>query len=89
MHTIRELKQQEKYKNMLKRKNKEIKRLNDIIKQYDKVSFIHEMELQKRIDKAIEFIYENAYNEERNYQIDDLWYEIPKLLDILKGESND
>ena len=89
MHTIRELEQQEKYKNMLKRKNKEIKRLNDIIKQYDKVSFIHEMELQKRIDKAIEFIYENAYNEERNYQIDDLWYEIPKLLDILKGESND
>lgn len=86
MHTIRELEQQEKYKNMLKRKNKEIEKLNNIIKQYDKVSFIHEMELQKRIDKAIEFIYENAYNEERNYQIDDLWDEIPKLLDILKGE---
>ena len=31
MHSIRELKQQEKYKNMLKRKNKEINRLNKII----------------------------------------------------------
>lgn len=31
MNTIRELEQQEKYKNMLKRKNKEIKRLNNII----------------------------------------------------------
>ena len=68
-------------------KNQEIKRLNNIIKQYDKVSFIHEMELQKRIDKTIEFIYENAYNEERNCQVDDLWYEIPELLNILgKGE---
>ena len=68
-------------------KDKEIERLNNIIKQYDKVSFIHEMELQKRIDKAIEFIYENAYNEERTYQVDDLWYEIPELLNILgKGE---
>ena len=55
----------------------------NIIKQYDKVSFIHEMELQKRIDKAIEFIYENAYNEDRTYQVDDLWYEIPELLNIL------
>ena len=31
MNSIRELKQQEKYKNMLKRKNKEINRLNKII----------------------------------------------------------
>ena len=31
MNSIRELKQQEKYKNMLKRKNKEIERLNNII----------------------------------------------------------
>lgn len=61
MHTIRELEQQEKYKNMLKRKNKEIERLNNIIKQYDKVSFIHEMELQKRIDKALYWISENTH----------------------------
>lgn len=33
MHTIKELKQQEKYDNMLKRKNKEIKRLHSIIKE--------------------------------------------------------
>ena len=31
MNSIRQLEQQEKYKNMLKRKNKEIKRLNNII----------------------------------------------------------
>lgn len=43
--------------------------------------------LKSIINEAIEFIYENAYNEERNYQIDDLWDEIPKLLEILnKGE---
>ena len=52
----------------LDNKNKEIERLNNIIK------------------KAIEFIYENAYDEERENCIDDLWGEIPKLLEILKGE---
>ena len=83
------VKDDEKSQETIIKQSQEIERLNNIIKQYDKVSFIHEMELQKRIDKAIEFIYENAYNEERNYQIDDLWYEIPKLLDILKGEKND
>ena len=33
MHTIKELKQQEKYDNMLKRKNKEIENLHSIIKE--------------------------------------------------------
>lgn len=36
MHTIRELEAQEKYKNMLKRKNKEIKKLKRQIKIKDK-----------------------------------------------------
>jgi predicted nucleic acid-binding Zn-ribbon protein len=43
----------------------------------------------KTIDKAIEFIYENAYDEEREICIDDLWGEIPKLLDILKGSEKE
>ena len=34
MNTIRELEQQEKYKNMLKRKNKEIERLNNELELY-------------------------------------------------------
>lgn len=85
MHTIRELEQQEKYKNMLKRKNKEIKRLNNIIKQYDKVSFIHEMELQKRIDKAIKYI-EEAQERDENKESCSLY--VPKLLEILnKGDD--
>ena len=42
--------------------------------------------LNNIIKKAIEFIYENAYDVERENCIDDLWGEIPKLLEILKGE---
>ena len=45
--------------------------------------------LKSIINEAIEFIYDNAFNLERTYQVDDLWYEIPKLLDILnKGDDN-
>ena len=40
------------------------------------------------IDEAIDFIYENAYDSERKNCIDDLWGEIPKLLEILKKEGN-
>lgn len=40
------------------------------------------------IDEAIDFIYENAYDSERQNCIDDLWGEIPKLLKILKKEEN-
>ena len=45
--------------------------------------------LNNIINKAIEFIYENAYDEEREICIDDLWGEIPKLLDILKGSNKE
>lgn len=45
--------------------------------------------LNNIINKAIEFIYENAYDEERKICIDDLWGEIPKLLDILKGSDKE
>ena len=75
---------------------KEIERLNNIIKQYDKVSFIHEMELQKRIDKAIEYIEDNAYwgeeTEDGDFVSGKLLQddEIDYILEILnKGESND
>ena len=51
---------------------------------------VNEIErLNNIINKAIEFIYENAYDEERKICIDDLWSEIPKLLDILKGSNKD
>ena len=46
-------------------------------------------ELLSRIDKAIEFIYENAYDTERQNCIDDLWGEIPTLLEILKGSDKE
>ena len=45
--------------------------------------------LNNIINKAIEFIYKNAYDEEREICIDDLWGEIPKLLDILKGSEKE
>ena len=45
--------------------------------------------LNNVIKKAIEFIYENAYDVERENCIDDLWGEIPKLLEILKGEDKE
>ena len=44
-------------------------------------------ELQARIDKAIEYIYENAYDEDRKMQVDDMWEEIPTLLEILKEDK--
>ena len=45
------------------------------------------VELETRIDKAIEFIYENAYSEDRKELVDELWYEIPELVAILKGSD--
>ena len=67
-----------------------MKHLEEVIINYDKKLTKAEQEIERLnniIKEAKEFIYENAYNEERNYQIDDLWYEIPKLLEILnKGE---
>jgi hypothetical protein len=57
------------------------------LRQYSAKLMADKEELQQRIDRAIEFIYENAYDEERKSCIDDLWGEIPKLLNILKGED--
>ena len=39
--------------------------------------------LNNIIKEAKDFIYENAYDSERQNCIDDLWGEIPKLLEIL------
>lgn len=38
------------------------------------------------IDKAISYIEENCYDEERKMIINELYDDIPELLDILKGE---
>lgn len=44
--------------------------------------------LHSIIKEAKEYIYENAYDSERQNCIDDLWGEIPKLLEILdKGDE--
>ena len=73
------------YNEEVQKQQQEIERLNNIIKQYDKVSFIHEMELQKRIDKAKEYIESRA----RKAGVELMPREI-ELLEILnKGESND
>lgn len=67
-----------------------MKHLEEVIINYDKKLTKAEQEIERLksiINEAIEFIYDNAFNLERNYQVDDLWYEIPKLLEILdKGE---
>ena len=84
------------YNEEVQKQQQEIERLNNIIKQYDKVSFIHEMELQKRIDKAIELVKQRikeVKNEELSYvemTSKDYIVEQEELLQILnKGESND
>ena len=63
----------------LKNTNEEHRVLNGELREENK-------RLNNIIKKAIEFIYENAYDVERENCIDDLWGEIPKLLEILKGE---
>lgn len=42
------------------------------------------LELKYKIDKAIEYIEENCYDEERKMVINELYNEIPELLNILK-----
>lgn len=45
--------------------------------------------LQDRIDKATEYIYENAYDEDKKYAIDDIGgTDLDTLLKILKGDGN-
>lgn len=47
------------------------------------------VELQNKIDKAMEFIYENAYDEDKKYAIDDIGgTDLDTLLNILKGSDN-
>lgn len=47
------------------------------------------VELQNKIDKAIEYIYENAYDEDKKYAIDDIGgTDLDTLLNILKGSDN-
>lgn len=87
MNTIRELKQQEKYNNMLKRKNKEIESLHQEIKELnDSVIWWtnrfnaverDNRELKTRIDKAIEYI-----NKHTRYEHDGSDYDYMEWVDI-------
>ena len=79
MNSIRELKQQEKYKNMLKRKNKEINRLNKII-----------YKLEEFIEQEIELYTVELTEENKNIlgytaPIRGVYKEIYNVLQELKG----
>ena len=83
MHSIRELKQQEKYKNMLKRKNKEIKRLNKII-----------YKLEEFIEQEIELYTVELTEENKNIlgytaPIRAVYKEIYNILQELKGSDKE
>ena len=66
-----------------------MKHLEEVIINYDKKLMEANAEIERLhsiIKEAKEFIYENAYDTERENCIDDLWGEIPKLLEILDKE---
>ena len=82
MNSIRELKQQEKYKNMLKRKNKEINRLNKII-----------YKLEEFIEQEIELYTVELTEENKNIlgytaPIRGVYKEIYNVLQELKGDGS-
>ena len=83
MNSIRELKQQEKYKNMLKRKNKEINRLNKII-----------YKLEEFIEQEIELYTVELTEENKNIlgytaPIRGVYKEIYNVLQELKGSHKE
>ena len=83
MNSIRELKQQEKYKNMLKRKNKEINRLNKII-----------YKLEEFIEQEIELYTVELTEENKNIlgytaPIRGVYKEIYNVLQELKGSEKE
>ena len=83
MNSIRELKQQEKYKNMLKRKNKEINRLNKII-----------YKLEEFIEQEIELYTVELTEENKNIlgytaPIRGVYKEIYNVLQELKGSDKE
>ena len=83
MHSIRELKQQEKYKNMLKRKNKEINRLNKII-------YKHEEFIEKEIELyTIELTEENEHKLSIVAPIKGVYKEIYNVLLELKDSDKE
>lgn len=91
MNTIRELKQEEKYNNMLKRKNKEIERLNNIIKTKDEgiKAFTEDLcEESTKIEKAIEYIEKHTENIDRGQYYED-YVETYPILQILKGSDKE
>ena len=71
----------------LEKANKEIERLNNIIKKYEKMSFVHEIDLQNRIDKAIEYIRQLEFESEELYDISE--FARLELLNILQGSDKE
>lgn len=51
--------------------------------------FMYIKSLEDKIQKAIEYIEENCYDEERKMVINEIYNEIPELLDILRGNDNE
>ena len=79
-------------KQEIKEKGKEIERLQKDLTYYQEYSadlLNKNNTFENIIKEAKEFIYENAYDSERQNCIDDLWGEIPKLLEILKGSDKE
>ena len=97
MNTIKELTQQEKYKTMLKRKNREIERLKIIEEKYkDSHLYIKDYKdeierLTNRIDKAIEYIENHTYDRSDVFVFKGFYpdFYIEKVLDILKGSDKE
>ena len=64
MHTIKELKAKEKYDNMLKRKNKEIERLNNIITELEnKIEYYKTLQYDKYDSDEIIMSFEEILKE--------------------------
>ncbi len=61
--------------------------INDLLSRISTLEYEVER-LDNIIDKAKEFIYENAYDTERAMLVDELYYEIPELLEILDKEKD-
>ena len=76
----------------IKEQQEEIERLQKDLTYYQEYSadlLNKNNTFENIIKEAKEFIYENAYDSERQNCIDDLWGEIPKLLEILKGSDKE
>ena len=59
------------------------------IAQHKIADYLMKNDLQQRIDKAIEYLKENACYDDGEFCRDLIYYECKELLDILKGSDKD